>query len=189
MCITPATTFITPCVDRIDSTILPPTHERDHENYKEKLPASFQPSKHSVILGRGKVYTDSVGNKRLRVLASLHLDEYTKATTKNDKSAVVSRVVEEVRAACPMVGAFIKRDKYGCWWETDELAAREKVGYVLRDLLHSNYKSSSKSKIARRRKQRGEESAKEAASTNNTAMIVLTIPPNPKSQCSCSFCH
>ena len=119
---------------------------------KTPLPVAFQPGPYSVVIGRGKACTEAVGNRRLRVLAVTLLPQYKQCTNKIDKTAVVSRLVDMVREACP-TGAFVKQID-GRWWECDGHACREKVGYVLRDLLHERYRSSSKAKVARRRDER-----------------------------------
>jgi hypothetical protein len=116
-----------------------------------------------VIIGRGKSFNDAVGNQRLRVIATSFLSKYTKATTKNEKTLIVSNIVDMVQVACPRGAAFIKLVN-GRWWQVDTLTAREKVGYVLRDLLSDKYKSSSKAKVAKRRIQR-EESKQSLSST------------------------
>jgi hypothetical protein len=70
---------------------------------------------------------------------------------KTAKTQIVNSVVNMIREACP-VGAFVRR-KDGRWWEAHDAAAREKCGYVFRDLLHDRYESSSKSKVAKRKQQ------------------------------------
>jgi hypothetical protein len=45
----------------------------------------------------------------------------------------------------------VKHSKIGRWYKQDNVVRREKVDYVFRDLLADQYKSSSKSKVARRR--------------------------------------
>jgi hypothetical protein len=116
------------------------------------LPKDFEPTPSSVIIGRAKTCKDAVGNQRLRVLAELHLPKYSGATCKVDKSTVVTDLVKAVRAGCPTGGAFIKFHNQR-WWEVDNRKAREKVGYVLRDLLSDRYKSSSRSKTSRRKEE------------------------------------
>jgi hypothetical protein len=120
------------------------------------LPMEFQPTPYSVIFGRAKTVKEAVGNQRLRVLADLHLAEYAEATCKVDKSMVVTSIVDAVRTGCPQQkgggGAFIKFRNHR-WYEVDDPSAREKVGYVLRDLLSDRYRSSSKSKVARRKQE------------------------------------
>jgi hypothetical protein len=117
---------------------------------KSQLPHDFIPSAYSVLIGRGRACTEATGNKRLKVIISIFLEEYSSAQTRIAKSMVVSKIVDMVRDACP-VGAFIKQER-GVWWEVSDSTARERVGSILRDLLHEQYKSSSKSKLARRRR-------------------------------------
>lgn len=91
-----------------------------------KLPLDFKPTPYSVIVGRGKLCTESVGNRRLRVLATTFLQTYSHASrSKLEKTTSVSRIVEITQEACP-VGAFIKLDGDGRWWECDDHTAREK---------------------------------------------------------------
>ena len=120
-------------------------------NSRTPLPPDFFPLPYSVIIGRGKLGTHNVGNRRLRILASTFVSKYSQARSKVEKTTTVSQIVEIIQEACP-VGAFIKLAN-GQWWEVDDHTAREKVGYVLRDLLDTKYRSSSKSKVARRRSQ------------------------------------
>lgn len=95
----------------------------------KSLPLDFKPTPYSVIVGRGKLCTDSVGNRRLRVLATTFLQKYSDASTsKIEKSTTVSRIVEITQEACP-VGAFIKLDD-GRWWEVADHTAREKGEYA-----------------------------------------------------------
>jgi hypothetical protein len=90
-----------------------------------------------------------MGNKRLKVLVSTFLDEYSKTSSRIEKSITVSKIIDMVRDACP-VGAFIKHER-GVWWEVSDHVARERVGAMFRDSLHEQYKSSSKAKRARRK--------------------------------------
>ena len=72
------------------------------------LPPSFTPSPHTVILGRGKACSTAPGTIWLKVLAQNHIDKYCKARTKQEKSAVVSSIIDQVQNECP-VGAFVKK--------------------------------------------------------------------------------
>ena len=135
-------------MDRPEST---PSSLSTKKNSFYLLPSDFEPTPHSVVLGRGKECSRSIGNRRLRVLAMTFLPRYCKARTRKDKSEVVSQIVNMIREACPNGGAFIKMSDDGRWQEWGDFLAREKVGYVLRDLLHTRYRSSSKSKLAMRR--------------------------------------
>ena len=58
-----------------------------------------------------------VGNARFRDLVGSLLDEYSAATSKLEKSAIVQRVLVEVRSKSPN-GGFIKKDPLtGQWYE------------------------------------------------------------------------
>jgi hypothetical protein len=115
------------------------------------LPHNYQPSPHTVIVGRGKEPKLNLGNKRLRVLAQSFLQKYQEGDKKS-KTQIMSDIICMIRDACKGgKGAFVKHVKSaGEWYELDASVAREKVGYVFRDLLADQYKSSSKSKVARR---------------------------------------
>ena len=76
------------------------------------------------------------------------LEEHTGAKKKDEKSAVISFLVSQVRMADPK-GSFIKCDKRtNRWFDMGDFAAREKISQIFQDILHEKYKSSSK----RRRK-------------------------------------
>ena len=124
------------------------------------LPAEFKPGNYSVILGRGKV-NSATGNRRLKIIASLHLPAYVAAKSRREKSYVVARVLEIFQQCNDNVGAFIRKDtESGCWYEVDDSMAREKIGVVFRDLSPAGqYRSSTKNKVARRRQRKEERSA------------------------------
>jgi len=126
------------------------------------LSPDFQPTAYSVIFGRGAECFNSTGNRRFRATAELFLEEYSNATTKAEKSGIVSRLIEIVREASPE-GSFI-RSGNGRWWEVSDAVAREKVGAQMRDLLHTKYRSSTKAKIEKRRQ--ASSKAREAKKNN-----------------------
>ena len=119
------------------------------------LPDNFEPGPDDVICGRGKKSYNHVGNERFRHRVLTFLDEYSRAKSKLDKSAVLSKVVYEVRQNSPR-GGFIKQDTTGVWFEVGDFLAREKTSQAFRDALHDRYKSSNLSK----KKRRQEEQAK-----------------------------
>jgi len=94
-----------------------------------------------------------MGNKRLHVIAQSFLIKYQNGD-KKCKSEIVKEIIGMIYEACKGGrGAFVKHDKKkNQWYEMDYAVAREKVGYVFRDLLADQYKSSSKSKVARRQR-------------------------------------
>lgn len=140
------------------------TTARRPSKIHKPLAHNFQPSNYSVLIGRAKDCKEAIGNRRLKVLADLALPRYKDAEYKMEKTIVVSSIVETIQNACQHHGAFIKYAE-GRWWEVDDASAREKVGYVLRDMLHDKYKSSSKAKSAVRRKSKEAQSRRESESS------------------------
>jgi hypothetical protein len=117
------------------------------------LPEDFRPSEFTVIIGRGKKIRESVGNIHLRTLAMTYLSQYTDAVkNRQAKTEVVNNVLNIIRAVCPNGGAFVRCEQ-GLWYNVSDRVAREKVGYVFRDLLSDMYESSCKSKTAKRKRQ------------------------------------
>ena len=113
------------------------------------LGIDFQPSDLSVICGQGKENYNHEGNRCLRILASVFVGRYSRADSKTSKSAVVFNIVTRMRR---MGGHFCKYEK-GAWFEVGDRCARGKVSSLLRDMLHTQYRSSAKAKIIRRRAQ------------------------------------
>lgn len=102
----------------------------------------YQPNSTDIICGRGNAVKLHSGNIRFLQIVNDHLKKYSIASSKLERSMIVSDVVELCH--------FIKKIG-GVWHTCDDQTAREKVGQRLRDLLHSKYSSSSKSKRCRRR--------------------------------------
>ena len=91
------------------------------------LPPDFQPGKWTVVCGRGRDNYSAVGNLRLKVLVDTRLQQYQEATTKIQKSLIVSSLVEAVHEAAGEE-AFVKRDTANNRWiVVSEETAREKV--------------------------------------------------------------
>jgi hypothetical protein len=78
----------------------------------------------------------TVGNRRFRVLISLNLEKYSRATTRTGKPRIVTEIVDIVRESSGNGGGFIRkhthRDK---WFEVGICLAREKVGQAIRGEL------------------------------------------------------
>jgi hypothetical protein len=126
------------------------------------LPLDFKPASYTVIIGRGREPKENIGNRRLHVIAASFLPKYSNATDKQTKTRIVSNIVSMIRDAAPAGAAFVKRGKDGRWYEVNYDVPREKVGYIFRELLSDRYRSSSKSKAARRI-QDGEERGREGS--------------------------
>jgi hypothetical protein len=135
-----------------DVTIQSYAYERTDGSGIRRLPADFVPGKYSVICGRGKACFKSAGNQNLKALVSNSLKEYSEARNKIHKSSIVSGIIEEIKTKSPE-GAFIKQED-GAWWEVDDCFAREKIGCLFRDSLHTQYRSSTKAKMARKKARR-----------------------------------
>ena len=112
-----------------------------------QLGVEFQLSDYSVLCRRGKDSVNHIGNRRFHILASMYVEKYSQADSKAAKSVIVSEIIDSIRH----VGGNFCKHKKGAWFEVGEHYAREKVSALLRDLLHTQYRSSNKAKTARRR--------------------------------------
>jgi hypothetical protein len=78
----------------------------------------------------------------------MFIGRYSEADSKTAKSAIVSEILAVIRHAG---GYFCKYERdTDTWFEVGDHYAREKVSSLLRDLLHTQYRSSAKAKIDRR---------------------------------------
>jgi hypothetical protein len=121
---------------------------------RSQLGDDFQPSDHSVICGRDREHKHHEGNRRFRFLASTFVERYSQADERTTKSAIVFHIVTMIRQAG---GHFCKYEK-GAWFEVGDRSAREKVSAYFRDVLHTQYRSSSKAKTITRRDRKRNES-------------------------------
>ncbi|KAG7351689.1 hypothetical protein IV203_007737 [Nitzschia inconspicua] len=112
------------------------------------LGTNYMPGHNAVICGRGKACTASPGNKKLRAYIDAFAKSYESATNKEQKSMIVSTIISLIEE--PEGGAFVKFEE-STWWKVDEAYAREKIGNLFRDVLHTKYRSSSKAKQARKK--------------------------------------
>lgn len=118
---------------------------------KRQLPADFVPDSTAIICGRGKACTASAGNKRLKVIVEGFIDKYSEATTKTEKTNTVNMIMDAVQGKERDKGMFIRQHD-GRWWEVEDAVAREKVGCLIRDCLHTQYRSSSKAKFLNKKR-------------------------------------
>lgn len=123
-------------------------------NDEKPLPQDFKISNNTVIIGRGRFPRENKGNIRLREIAKQYLQQYSKATEKKTKSEIVLRVISTIHESEDgMFVRFRRASGNPQWYQVDNSVAREKVGYIFRDLLADRYRSSSKSKVAKRLKE------------------------------------
>jgi hypothetical protein len=95
------------------------------------LPIDYEPTNLDVCSGRGKRNWTHSGNIAFRDLIQHSTPTYMTAATKNEKTAIVCNIVEEMRAlGCQ----FLKQDsKTNRWYDIGDAQARDKVGHSLRD--------------------------------------------------------
>ena len=103
----------------------------------------------------------------------MFLEEYAEATGKAVKSAIVSKVYKLIQEASPE-GSFVTFEK-GRWYECSERIAKEKIGASFRDFLHENYKSSAKSKQAKK-------ISREMPTSKNASKEMPSVEPIATSQ-------
>ena len=114
------------------------------------LPEDFVPGEKDVIIEKGNRNYHHPGNERFRYIVKSKMAEYAAATSKVDKSYIVSCIISEARSARPK-GCFVKHDtQTGRWNEIEEYLVREKTSQALRDAL-GGYKSSINTKQIRRK--------------------------------------
>lgn len=92
------------------------------------LGPNFKPGAFDVICARGNRAFQHPGNKRFREVVKSKVDEYSSASSKFQKSMIVSHIVDDVRQHSPN-GGFVKEEN-SCWFEVGDGAAREKVGQL-----------------------------------------------------------
>jgi hypothetical protein len=131
------------------------------KHVRTQLPQNFKAGKNTVICGRGNACTRSTGNRFLNSLVYCYLKTYAEARNKIEKSSIVSAIIAEVKQESPHGAGFVKFQG-GAWYEVEDAFAREKIGCLFRDALHTQYRSSTKAKLARRKAEK-----KEAHSSSN----------------------
>jgi hypothetical protein len=112
------------------------------------LSANFSPGRCDVICARGKEAKNHEGNRRYRAIIKNTLNKYAQATSRYEKTVIVSEIVDAIREFSSD-GGFVKKQG-GVWIEVGDQLAREKVGQSLRDSLDNLYGSSTKAKRRRR---------------------------------------
>jgi hypothetical protein len=119
------------------------TFARPKITERSQLGADFQPSHLSVICGRGRDI--HARNRRFRVLVSTFVEKYSQANSKTAKMAIVFNIVTMIRQGG---GHFCKHMfEKGAWFEVGDRCARGKVSSLLRNMLQTEYKTSTKAKV------------------------------------------
>jgi len=106
------------------------------------FPKGFKPGKSDVIIGRGKKCHSHFGNKRLKKIISLRLDEYSRAILQSEKSQILRAIVSQTRNNHPYNGGFVKQDpQTSRWFDVGDNLAREKISKAFRDALNRRHSS------------------------------------------------
>jgi hypothetical protein len=100
------------------------------------LGTDFLPGEYDVVCGRGKGSYNRPGNRHFREIVRAHVAEYLSSKSKLDKSLILNRIIEQVRAQNGGTALFVKeRAKDGAWFEIGDDQAREKVGHAIREAV------------------------------------------------------
>lgn len=109
---------------------------------RRELPADYFPQNNDVICSRGADSYNHIGNKKFRSIVDYQLGNYTKASSKLEKSLIVSSIIDEVRHNG---GVFLRRDaRTDSYYEVDEKLSREKAGQAIRAQIRKMKTSSIK---------------------------------------------
>ncbi|CAB9522799.1 Nitrilase family, member 2 [Seminavis robusta] len=119
------------------------------------LPKSFVPSVNEVIIGRGKKVMDHSGNERFREMIQAEIAEYGATSSKTAKSAIIFRVLTQIKRGSPETGGFVKQDPQSeRWYTIEDTCARTTTAQAFRDALSHTYRSSKQYKQKRRWKRK-----------------------------------
>lgn len=113
------------------------------------LPIEFRPTSADIIVGTGREPQLHEGNVRFQGTLENYIAQYSQATSKQDKTRIISHIVKQVKSESSTGAGFVNKVD-GRWYVVDELTTREKVSQGLRNILHCQYRSSQKSKKRRR---------------------------------------
>jgi hypothetical protein len=148
---------------------IPSQSKNPADNMPEAMPSAFCPTPNHVWCGRGnKCYEH---NHAFRALVHTHLEAYSAAPSKLEKSRIVTSVFDDVTRR----GGFVRRDsKSKLWHSVPEMMAREKISQAFRDCLTMQYKSSKDCRQLKR---------KQARTENKKVAIGLEKVPASKRLC------
>ena len=120
------------------------------------LEEDFKPDETVVIIGRGKRIRNHSGNKRFYALIAAELRTYAGAPSKTEKSYILAKVLEDIRAWNPQRLGFVKLNPAtGRWHSPKDSVARVTVAQAFRDALAGQYSSSKHNKQRRRQIAKG----------------------------------
>jgi hypothetical protein len=119
---------------------------RTSEN--DSPPEDFTPLREDIICGRGCAYSTRPGNRMFSAIVQEHLEEYTNAPSRLDKTMVVAVVLNKILET----GArFVKKEKgktKNMWCQMTREEAHHKTGHAIRDTIRQMEKSTTIAKTA-----------------------------------------
>lgn len=93
-------------------------------------PESHRLTGYDVLVGRHRLAFNHPGNRRFRVIVSMHLARYHQHPDRKQRSRLIAEIVETIEHAG---GCFLKETKSDQLEEISEKEKRNKVGHALRD--------------------------------------------------------
>jgi hypothetical protein len=109
------------------------------------MPDDWAPTKHDVIIGRGKKVYHHAGNQKLRDLVKVEVDAYSQAKNRAAKSIIIIRIFNAMRVDTDV--GFVKKDPSNKkYYAVEDTAAKIAIAQYFRDALADGYKSSRKYK-------------------------------------------
>lgn len=100
------------------------------EHPSDLLPENYDPTELDICSGRGKRNWNHAANVAFRTLIQSQVEAYMAAKSKNEKTAIVINILEEMRTKGYH---FLKTNKEGRWYDMGDAQARDKIGHGLRD--------------------------------------------------------
>jgi hypothetical protein len=105
----------------------------------KSLPEGFTPLPEDILCGRGCAYVNRPGNRMFSAMVQDHLEDYSNAVSRMDKTLVVATVLNKILDT----GArFVKKGKgTNRWYEMTREEAHHKTGHAIRDTIRQMKKS------------------------------------------------
>jgi len=127
--------------------------QHEQQNEQRILPADFTLQDRCIVIGKGKKFYHHPGNEWLRKVVKSKMSIYSQATTKSEKSSVISDMIDYVTNAGFKFVKLAPTSVPNQWMIAEPLLQREKVSQTFRDNLAQTYRSSNVAKRNKRRQQ------------------------------------
>jgi len=121
------------------------SEEKSEDEKKPSLIKADDIKSYDILCGRDKATFNNVGNRRFRVLVSLNIPRYEKATTKAQKASMIKYICNIFQNEVGI--RFLKKHKNGeGYYELSGSEVRKKVGHALRDMSVARHELKKKRK-------------------------------------------